>query len=128
MRFSARTQGRGLAGLSRSLDPSNALDRALRDSAEEVRAEAVDALERDSGATANTLANSLEVEHLQPLAYRVVSKAPLAWFREFGALRRAQRPWLRPALDRVRPRIVRRIGKAIRRIAARRHPGRGAAR
>ena len=115
MRFSARTQGRGLAGLSRSLDRSNALDRALRDSAEEVRAEAVDALERGGGATANALANSLEVEHTRPLAYRVVSKAPLAWFREFGAMRRAQRPWLRPALDRARPRILARVAQALRR-------------
>jgi hypothetical protein len=104
-----------LAGLSRSLDRSDALDRALRDSAEEVRAEASDDLVRDGGASANALANSLEVERSRSLAYRVVSKAPLAWFREFGAMRRAQRPWLRPALDRARPRILMRLTQALRR-------------
>lgn len=119
MRFSASTQGRGLAGLYRSLDRSNALDRALRDSAEQIGAEAIDEIEREGGAGADALANSLEVERSRPLAYRVVSKGPLAWFREFGAMRRAQRPWLRPALDRARPRILMRLSQALRRAFGR---------
>jgi hypothetical protein len=109
-----------LAGLSRSLDRSDALARALRDSAEQMRAEAIDEIEREGGAGADALANSLEVERGRPLAYRVVSKAPLAWFREFGALRRAQRPWLRPALDRARLGVIERLGQTVRQIVTRR--------
>jgi len=115
VRLTNRTQGRGLRGLAQSLDRTEALERALRSSAEEVRAEAIDELERDGGAGTEALADSLEVERSRPVAYRVVSKAPLAWFREFGALRRAQRPWLRPALDRARPRILMRLSQALRR-------------
>lgn len=126
MKLTIRSRGPGLRGLSQSLDRTTALDRALRTSADEVRAEAMDTLERDGGSGSEALAESLEVQRARPLAYRVMAKAPLAWFREFGALARAQQPWLRPALDRARPRIVRRIGQAIRRIAARRRPGRSA--
>jgi len=116
------TSRRGaLRGLSRALDESDALNEALRASAQEVANEAREGLERDGGPGTQALANSLEVQRgSRPLGYRVVSLAPRAWFREFGSLSRAQQPWLRPALDRARAGIVGRVGQAIRRITSRR--------
>lgn len=116
MKLTIRSRGRGLRGLSQSLDRTTVLDRALRTSADEVVAEAIDTLERDGGSGGEALAESLEVERARPLAYRVVAKAPLAWSREFGALARAQQPWLRPALDRARPRIFARMYELLRRM------------
>jgi len=129
VKASVTSRGRGLRGLSRALDETEVIDDALRASAQEVAAEAREGLERDGGPGTRALANSLEVPRgPKPLSYRVVSLAPRAWFREFGSLSRAQQPWLRPALERARSRIVRRVGKTIQRITTRRHPGRGAAR
>jgi len=121
VKVSVTSRGRGLRGLSRALDESEAIDDALRASAQEVANEAREGLERDGGPGTQGLANSLEVQRgSRPLSYRVVSLAPRAWFCEFGSLSRAQQPWLRPALDRARAGIVGRVGQAIRRITSRR--------
>jgi len=121
VRFSVRTRGTGLGGLSRALERTDALERAVRTGAEDVAQQAQDGLERDGGAGAQVLADTLEVTRArQPLSYRVATRAPLAWFREFGALMRAQRPWLRPALTRARGRIVRRIAQTLRGMVSRR--------
>jgi len=110
-----------LRGLSRALDKSEAIDDALRASAQEVADEAREGLERDGGPGTRALANSLEVQRgPRPLSYRVVSLAPRAWFREFGALSRAQQPWLRPALSRARGRIVSGVAQTLRRAVSRR--------
>ncbi len=121
MKASVTSRGRGLRGLSRALDETEVIDDALRSSAQEVAAEAREGLERDGGPGTRALANSLVVRRGSlPLSYRVVSLAPRAWFREFGSLSRAQQPWLRPALERARAAIVRRIGQAVRRAVSRR--------
>ena len=121
MKVSVTSRRKGLHGLSRALDESDAVDDALRASAEAVAAEAREGLARDGGAGTRALGNSLEVRRgPRPLSYRVVSLAPRAWFREFGSLSRAQHPWLRRALDRARSGIVRRVGQALRRIVTRR--------
>ncbi|RIA56765.1 bacteriophage HK97-gp10 putative tail-component [Dichotomicrobium thermohalophilum] len=121
MRLTARSQGNGLCGLSRRLDQTEGLDRALRAGAEQVRDEAREALQGDDEGGA--LTRSLQVERGRPLSYRVVSKAPIAWFREFGALRRAQRPWLQPALERARPPILARVRQALGRMVRSRSSG-----
>jgi len=116
-----RTRGRGLRRLSRSLERTDALERAVRTGANELAEEARDGLERDDGAGAQVIADSLEVTRARhPLSYRVATRAPLAWFREFGALARAQRPWLRPALSRARGRIVSGVAQTLRRAVSRR--------
>ena len=121
MKVSVTSRRRGLRGLSQALDNSEAVDDALRASAEHVAAEAREGLERDGGPGTRALGASLEVQRgPRPLSYRVVSLAPRAWFREFGSLSRAQQPWLRPALDRARSGIIRRVGQALRRITTRR--------
>ncbi len=121
MKASVTSRGRGLRGLSRALDKTEALDDALRAGAQAVADEAREGLARDGGPGTRALAGSLAVRRgPHALTYRVVSLAPRAWFREFGSLSRAQQPWLRPALDRVRSGIIRRIGQAVRRIATRR--------
>lgn len=121
MKVSVTSRGRGLRGLSRTLEKTEVLDEQLRAGAKDVADEAREGLARDGGPGTRALANSLEVQSgSRPLSYRVVSLAPRAWFREFGSLSRAQQPWLRPALDRARGGIVRRIGQAIRRVTARR--------
>jgi len=121
VKISVTSRRKGLHGLSRALDESDAVDEALRASAEDVAAEAREGLERDGGPGTRALANSLEVQRGQrPFSYQVVSLAPRAWMREFGSLSRAQQPWLRPALDRVREGIIRRIAQAVRRITTRR--------
>jgi len=121
VKVSVTSRGKGLRALSRALDESEAIDDALRASAEDVAAEAREGLERDGGPGTRALANSLAVRREpRALSYRVVSLAPRAWFREFGSLSRAQQPWLRPALDRARSGIVRRVGQALRRLTTRR--------
>jgi len=121
VKVSVTSRGKGLRALSRALDESEAIDDALRASAEDVAAEAREGLERDGGPGTRALANSLAVQRgPRALSYRVVSLAPRAWFREFGSLSRAQQPWLRPALDRARSGIVRRVGQALRRLTTRR--------
>ena len=121
MKVSVTSRRRGLRGLSRALEKTEPVDDALRASAEDVAAEARERLERDGGPGTRALADSIDVQRgSRPLTYRVLSLAPRAWFREFGSLSRAQQPWLRPALDRARSGIVRRVGQALRRIATRR--------
>jgi len=121
VKVSVTSRRGGLRGLSGALDKTEAIDDALRASAEDVAAEAREGLERDGGPGTRALANSLAVRRgPRALSYRVVSLAPRAWFREFGSLSRAQQPWLRPALDRARSGIVRRVGQALRRLTTRR--------
>ena len=121
MKVSVTSRHSGFRGLSRALDNTEAIDDALRTSAQEVAEEAREGLERDGGPGTRALANSLEVRRgPRALSYRVVSLAPRAWFREFGSLSRTQQPWLRPALDRARSGIIRRVGQALRRITTRR--------
>lgn len=48
-----------------------------------------------------------------PLAYNIEAPTPYASFNEFGTTRMAAQPFLRPAVDEVRPRAEQRISNAL---------------
>lgn len=53
-----------------------------------------------------TLASSITVEMVAPAEMRVGSSAPYAAYLEFGTSEMAARPFLRPAVERVRGEIA----------------------
>jgi HK97 gp10 family phage protein len=66
------------------------------------------------------LANNIEVTQDTPLKVVVTSKAKYSASLEFGTSRMSERPFMRPAAERARPEINKRISRAARR-AIRQH-------
>lgn len=110
-----------------------AVSEALYESADAVRAEADNSIVRGSasghsggkhqhvpskpGQPPNNdtggLRNSISVAQLSPLTARVKADAPHAAALEFGTSKMAERPYMRPARDKVRPKAQRLLRKRI---------------
>jgi hypothetical protein len=100
----------GMEDLRRSL-ARIADRRGLRD---EIAAAAEELRDAD-----DTLSHSLTVVPADDGTSATIS-TPLdgAWHREFGSLHRPPRPWLAPALDKARPRILARLRAWLSRAAS----------
>jgi HK97 gp10 family phage protein len=61
------------------------------------------------------LANSIETREVAEFEVEVAAKAPYAAALELGTSKMAERPFMRPAADRVRPKAQRLIAAALKR-------------
>lgn len=59
------------------------------------------------------LGNNIEAVNVAPLRVEVRSTAPYARHLEYGTSKMAERPYMRPATARTRPKIVELIRKAV---------------
>lgn len=66
-----------------------------------------------------TLANNIETVQISPLKVEVSSNAPYAAYLEYGTSRMAERPYMRPAVERTRPKVLELIQLAVRRAKGR---------
>jgi hypothetical protein len=66
------------------------------------------------------LANNIEAAVVGPLKAETSSNAPYALAQEFGSERRnlPERPYMRPAAKQARPRVVKRVVRAINKVLA----------
>lgn len=63
----------------------------------------------------STLRNNIETTRIGPLSIEVSSNAPYAAHLEFGTSKMAARPYMRPAAEKMRPKVSELIGLAVRR-------------
>jgi HK97 gp10 family phage protein len=106
-----------------------AINAALFEAADEVRAEAQRSITAGSVSGKNHVAskpgepphndtsvlrNNIETSQPRPFVARVSSEAPYAADLEFGTSKMAERPYMRPARDKVKPRAARILRLRIR--------------
>lgn len=123
MKLSGRVRDAG--NLSRSLQllaQTRDVDKALRDGAEDIRAEAAETLSDGLPPDSHTgaLAASLTVVRgTKPLSYQVFTPLDYGWFLEVGSLKRAPQPWLEPAFERRISALLANLREVFRGLARR---------
>lgn len=70
---------------------------------------------RDTG----TLDNNIETVQISPLKVEVSSNAPYSAALEFGTSKMAARPFMRPAVEKARPKVLELVQLAVRRAKGR---------
>lgn len=70
---------------------------------------------RDTG----VLDGNIETVQISPLKVEVSSNAPYAAALEFGTSRMAARPYMRPAVEKTRPKVLELVQLAVRRAKGR---------
>jgi hypothetical protein len=113
----------GLDGLNAALSEigkGEALDKALADTAEEIRRRAVARLSDGTTPDSRTgaLAESLTVELAGDGGYIVSTPLDYGWHLEFGGSLRPAAPWLTPATEEAKPGLAERARDNVNDIVA----------